>query len=81
MLHRRPAEVFPPGDHIRDEIDARGWTEADLGTALGLSPAALADVLDGHRSITAQLATGLGRAFGTSAELWLNLDARYRLHM
>ena len=22
-----PAEVFPPGDFIREEIEARGWTQ------------------------------------------------------
>ena len=30
MAPRSPAEVFSPGEFIRDELDARGWTQGDL---------------------------------------------------
>ena len=30
MTTRIPAEVFPPGDFLREELEARGWTQADL---------------------------------------------------
>ena len=26
----KPAEVFPPGEFIREELEARQWTQADL---------------------------------------------------
>ena len=32
-----PAEVFPPGDFIREELEERDWTQEDLATILGRS--------------------------------------------
>ena len=29
------AEVFPPGDFIRDELDARDWSQVDLAEIMG----------------------------------------------
>ncbi len=31
------AEAFPPGEYIKDEIEARGWTQRDLARVLGRS--------------------------------------------
>lgn len=78
-MTRRPAEVFSPGEYIRDELDARGWTQADLAEILNRDVAGVSQVLTGKRRITPETATGLAHAFGTSAEVWLNLDARFRL--
>lgn len=33
------------------------------------------DFLSGKQSLTAEIAAGLGRAFGTSAEFWLDLES------
>ena len=30
MPNRVPAEVFPPGEFIREELEARGWTQGTL---------------------------------------------------
>src|SRR5436189_6436897 len=32
---RRLAQVFPPGEFIREELEARGWTQGDLAVILG----------------------------------------------
>ena len=34
-----PAEVFPPGEFIKDEIEERGWTQEYLAELLGKSGA------------------------------------------
>jgi HTH-type transcriptional regulator/antitoxin HigA len=78
-MARTPAEVFPPGEYIRDELDARGWAQADLAEILGSSLSNVSDILNGRRGISAETAKGLGDAFGTSAEVWLALDSKYRL--
>ena len=39
------------------------------------------DIVNGRRSITADTALRLARYFDTSAEFWLNLQARYDLKM
>ncbi|MBI2767254.1 MAG: HigA family addiction module antidote protein [Chloroflexi bacterium] len=80
MPARVPAEVFSPGEILRTEIEERGWTQADLADILGMSLTGVGEILNGKRGITAETARGLSDALGTSAESWLNLDARYRLH-
>src|SRR5882762_2181912 len=76
---RRPAEVFPPGDFIREELDARGWTQADLAEILGRPLQAVNEIIAGKKTVTPDTAHGLGAAFGTGPEYWLNLEASYQL--
>ena len=35
---RDSAEVFPPGEFIREEIEARGWSQVELAEILGGLP-------------------------------------------
>jgi addiction module HigA family antidote len=39
----------------------------------------LTEILNGRRAITADTAMRLGRYFATSAQMWMNLQARYDL--
>ena len=73
------AEAFPPGEYIKDEIEARGWTQRDLAHVMGRSEPKVSELINGKRAVTVQTARELGAAFGTSAEVWLNLEAQWRL--
>lgn len=75
-----PAEVFPPGEYLRDELDERGWSAAEFAEILGRPVQAVSEILNGKKEITVETAAALGDALGTSAELWLSLQATYRLH-
>jgi len=75
-----PAEVFPPGDFIREELEARGWEQRDLAEIMGRPERVVSELIAGKRSLTAETAQQLGEAFGTSAQVWLNLESTYRLH-
>lgn len=66
-----------PADFIREELEARGWSQSDLAAASGLGLQTLGAIMAGRR-ITGIVAMCLGQAFGTSAELWTNLDAQWR---
>jgi len=79
MSERVPVEVLPPGDLIREELQERGWTQADLARILGRPLSVLNQIITGKRSITPATARELAAAFGTSAKFWLNLEAAYRL--
>ena len=81
MRHRIPAEVFPPGEFLREELAARGWTQADLAERTGRPLRSINEIINGKKAITAETAIGLGDAFGTSAEYWMNLEGAYRLHV
>lgn len=74
-----PAEVFPPGDFIREELEEREWTQEDLSVILGRPLRLVNEIIMGKRGITPDTANGLGAAFGTSAQLWMNLESTYRL--
>ena len=79
MSHRVPAEVFPPGEFIRDELEARGWTQTDLSEILGRPLKAVSEILTGKRAITPETAKGLGEAFGIDPQFWMNLESAFRL--
>lgn len=76
---RTPAEVFPPGEFLRDELDERGWTQADLAMIMGRPLSAVNQIITGKKGITPETALELSGAFGTSAEFWLNLENAYKL--
>lgn len=79
MSNRVPAEVFPPGEFIRDELEARGWTQTDLAEILGRPLKAVSEILTGKRAVTPETAKGLGEAFGVDPQFWMNLESAYRL--
>jgi HTH-type transcriptional regulator / antitoxin HigA len=72
--------ALPPGDFIQDELEARGWSQADLAYILGDdTPAAVNQIISGKRGISADMAKKLGEAFGTSADLFANLQTAWEL--
>ena len=73
--------IFSPGEYIRDELDARGWTQEKLAQIMGRPETALSQIINGSKTITTQTAKELAAAFGTSAELWMNLESAYRLSL
>lgn len=76
---RRPAEVFAPGVFVREEMEERGWSQTDLSEILDRPVGLVNELLSGKRSISPETARGLAAAFGTSPELWMNLEASYQL--
>jgi HTH-type transcriptional regulator/antitoxin HigA len=79
MAERQVAEVFPPGDIIKEEIEARGWTQIDLAEIIGKSARLVNEVIAGKRAVTPDTARALADAFGTSAQFWMNLESSYQL--
>jgi len=79
MITKKAAEVFPPGEFIKEELEARNWTQTELAEIIGRQSSLISELLAGKRSISPDLAKELGAAFDTSAELWLNLENSYQL--
>lgn len=75
----RPAEIFHAGEFLKEEIEARGLTQAALAEIIGRPTQAVSEIILGKRGITPETAKGLAAAFGTSAEYWMNLETAYQL--
>ena len=67
-----PAEVFPPGEFIFDEMEARGWTVEKLSQQ-AVMPVEEIEVLLNNGAVTGHRAERLSVAFGSSAQYWANL--------
>lgn len=70
-----------PGDVLAEQLDALEISAASAARALGIPQSRLSQILNRHRSVTADTALRLSRWLGTDDEFWLNLQARYDLDM
>lgn len=77
----RPVRVASPGHLIEHELEARGWTQADLAAMMDCPEETIDAILRATGPVTPEIAVKLAEAFGTSPELWLNLETNYRLHL
>jgi HTH-type transcriptional regulator/antitoxin HigA len=75
-----PAEVFPAGEYLRDELEERGWTVREFAEIIDRPIQAVSEILNGKKEITTETACAFADALGTSPDLWLNLQTNYRLH-
>lgn len=73
-----PAQITSPGQTIKRELDARGWTQEDLARIMGRPRQAVSDIVKGVEQITPETAIKLAAALGTSPEFWNNLETTYR---
>ncbi len=70
-----------PGEILADELAEIGVSVAALSRALDVPQSRMAEIVSGKRNITADTALRLAAYFGTSARLWINLQATYDLKM
>ena len=68
-----------PGEILRERVDAIGITQDKLAEALDVSRFTVNQLLNGRRGISAEMALRLAHVLGTSAEVWLNLQAKVDL--
>lgn len=73
------AEVFPAGEMLADELDERGWTQAEFAEILGRPAQFVSEIISGKKEITRESATQIAAALGTSPEMWLKMQDRYYL--
>ena len=66
-----------PAKVLRDYL--AGMSVTDAAKHLGVTRAALSRILNSGAGISADMALRLSEAFGTSAELWIAMQAQYDL--
>jgi addiction module HigA family antidote len=71
-----------PGDILRhDFLEPLGISAYRLAKELGVSTPTVAQLVARRRNISAEMALRLARYFGTSAQVWQNLQAQYDLEV
>lgn len=79
-MARQPKNPFHPGEILLEEfLEPAGLTQAEFARRIGWTRTRLNELVKGKRGITAEAALDLAEALGTSAKLWMNLQATYEL--
>ena len=71
-----PGEVL-----LEDFMKPPGLSQHRVAKDIGVSPLRISQIVHGKRAITADTALRQARYFGTSAVVWLRLQARYDLEV
>jgi len=67
-----------PGEVLREYLPA-DMTVTEAAERLGVTRQALSALLNGRAGVSAEMALRLSQALGTSAEMWLTMQASYDL--
>ena len=68
-----------PGEILRDELEALSLSANALAKELDVPVNRITAILHGQRGVTANTALRLARYFGTTPQVWLNLQRTYEL--
>jgi len=75
-------DPIPPGEILLEEfMRPLGISMNALAGALAVPPNRISAIVNGRRAITADTALRLGKYFGTSPEIWLDLQSDYELRI
>ena len=75
------APIHPGEILMEDFIKGFGITQSKVAAAIGVPSRRINEIVHGKRGITADTAVRLAKYFGTSAELWMNLQSHYELRL
>jgi len=74
------AIAYHPGEDLLEEIEARWRTQKQFAEILWISKYEVNDLIKGRRNITPRLAIRIWEAFGTSADVRINLQNMFDLY-
>jgi antitoxin HigA-1 len=79
-MKRKKLPPIHPGEIILEEfMKPLGLHQHQLAEALGVNVSRINRIVVGKSGVTADTAMRLARYFGTTPQLWMNLQARYDL--
>ena len=71
-------DPIPPGEILLEEyLKPLNLSQNQLARAIGVPPGRINDIVRNKRGISRDTAARLAVYFGTSPDLWINLQARY----
>ena len=77
-LKRMPSH---PEQILREDfLEELGLSQTELASALGTTFRTINEIINEKRSISTEMAIKLSKFFGTSIELWLNLQNQFDIY-
>jgi antitoxin HigA-1 len=70
-----------PGEILREELELLDMSAAAFARQINVPTNRVTGILNEERAITADTALRLGHWFGTSADMWLNMQKLYELRL
>jgi addiction module HigA family antidote len=81
-MSRKQLQPIPPGEILREEfMRPLGITITALARDLAVPANRISQLVRGKRAFSADTALRLGKYFGTSPEIWLDLQSDYDLRL
>jgi addiction module HigA family antidote len=81
-MARKQLDPIPPGEILFEEFMRPLELSINaLARAIDVPPNRVSEIVNGKRAITADTALRLGKYFGVSPELWLDLQSDYDLRL
>lgn len=69
-----------PGEVLKEMyLEPLGLTVTNAAESLGITRKTLSELINGRSGISTSMALRLSKAFGTTPELWLNMQQNYDL--
>lgn len=75
----KAAQIFPPGDFLKEELEARNWSQVEFAEIIGRPVRLINEIIAAKKSITPETATQFGESLGTTPDFWMNLESQYQL--
>ena len=76
----QPDYAVPPGWVLEERLEANGISQAEFARRCGRSPKFISDIIAGKAPVEAKTALQFEKVLGVSANIWLGIEKRYRLH-
>ncbi len=73
-----PDVVSPPGETLRETLEALGMSQAELAERMGRPKKTINEIIKGKAALTPDTALQLERVLGISSGFWNNRDNHYR---
>lgn len=80
-MTRKLHPVHPGDILLRDFMEPLKLSSYRVAKELGVAAPTVNEIVRRRRAVTAEMALRLGRYFGTSAQLWQNLQTQYDLEV
>ena len=81
-MRRKLLDPIPPGEILREEfMRPLGISANALARDIAVPANRISQILNGKRALSADTALRLGKYFGVSPEIWLDLQSDYDLRL